>query len=398
MEKRREMKIALVNFGFVDVTLPLAKHLSKYIEVDLYLVFSQPYKSESIINFRDIPVNNGFIEENVVKKILGDEILTYIDDKIKVNIFIYKNLRIWDVRNIILSYKFARCLLKRNYDLIHFNGNKLFQVYISFFSGKISKVHTIHDFKSHSGEYKKLRHKLLRLPERLNKYLARTYRHKIVHAKCIRDSIYKTVKSAKNIHTIYYGPPDIYTFFKTNGGNPLRSRYVLFFGRIAEYKGISYLIAAFNKIRDKFEDIKLVIAGSGNVDFIMDRVSGNSNVILMNRYINNRELADLIHHSLMVVCPYIEATQSGVVQTAYAFFKPVIATNVGGLPEVVEPGVTGKLVAAFDSAGLADAMEELLLNKEKLEKMSKNIKNKLKKELSWDYIAKQTVSVYSKAL
>jgi len=391
------MKIALISFGHVDVVLSLAKYMAAHIDVDVYLVFSQPFKIESIINFSDLAVADGFLEEHVVNKILGDESLGYIEGKLNVNIFIYRNLKLRDMRNIISSYRLAKCLLGKNYDLVHFNGNSIFQLFISFFLGKIPRVHTIHDFILHRGEKKNLAVRL-KLPERLNRYLAKSSRHTIVHSNSIKNLIFKSVKSARNIHAIYYGPLDIYTFFKSHGANPLRSPYILFFGRIAEYKGISYLIDAFNKVRDKFEDIKLVIAGSGNVNCVMDRLSGNSNIILMNRYINNRELADLIHHSLMVVCPYIDASQSGVVQTAYAFFKPVIATDVGGLPEVVDTGVTGKLIPAFDSIALAGAMEELLSNKEKLAEMAGNIRYRLKKELRWEYIAKQTIGVYKKAL
>ena len=84
--------------------------------------------------------------------------------------------------------------------------------------------------------------------------------------------------------------------------------------------------------------------------------------------------------------------------TAYAFNKPVVASAVGGIPEVVEHNVTGKLVPPREPQALADATIDLLLHDNKIKDMKKNIQKKcFKGELSWDYIAKQTIDVYRKA-
>lgn len=395
------MKIALVSFGFVDVTLPLAKAMAEtgVVDVDVYLIFSQNYKYQSIVDFRDTPVPDGLLDDELSMTVLGEEIRKYITDsgkKFKVNVFMYHNMKLRDFKNLKLSYGFAKLLEKRNYDVIHFNGNVLFQVFISLFSRGIPKVHTIHDFTPHLGERKNIVMNL-QLPERFNRYLARSERHKMVHADAVKNSAYKITGKARNIHTVFYGPLDIYTYYEVEGDCSIKGRYILFFGRIVKYKGIGYLIDAYSKIRERFPDVKLVVAGSGEIDFLKEKLDANPEVILIHRHIGNRELADLIRHSSLVVCPYIEATQSAVVQTAYAFLKPVIATRVGGIPEVVEHDVTGKLVPPFDSAALADEIGDLLSGETTLDVLSQNIRTGLKKELDWDFIAKQTIDVYNKS-
>ncbi|MGE5343002.1 MAG: glycosyltransferase family 4 protein [Candidatus Omnitrophota bacterium] len=395
------MKVAIISFGHVDVTLPLAKYMTmagpKPIEVDVYFVFSQPYKYESILHFKEISVANGLLDSEVIKIILGDEVLNYIGGRFHAHFFMYPNRKVYDPRNIFFSYGLAKCLLDRKYDVIHFNGNCLFQIFIGWFLGKLPRVHTIHDFVSHTGELKKRRRELLRLPERLNRYLVKSPRPKIVHAQAIKEFIYKTEVSARNIHTIYYGPLDIFTQVKRCDKPPALSHYILFFGRIEKYKGLSYLIDAFKTIQPQFRDLKLIIAGCGDTDDIERRVSGNADILFMKKYITD-ELPSLIIHSLMVVCPYIDASQSGVVQTAYAFGKPVVATRVGGLPEVVEEGVTGKLVPPGDVPALAQAISELLTDQDKLTEMSENIRYRLKEELRWEHIARQTIAVYRLAM
>jgi glycosyltransferase involved in cell wall biosynthesis len=399
------MKTAIVSFGHIDVMLPLAKAIAQQKDqshqIDIYMAFAQSKKGESVINFRNLEVPDGFQDDQTVKRILGDDIIAYMEGSCKINVFIYKNLKIKDVANIRLSRQLARHLLKENYDVIHFNGNNFFQVYISMFLKKIPRVHTIHDFTPHIGKRTNLATKL-RLPEIVNRILVRSKKQKIVHARQVKELISRTVKSSRNVNTVYYGPLDIYGCFKYRDAEPpdLSSYkpYILFFGRIAHYKGINYLIDAFNQLKETYPRHKLVIAGGGNIDFLADRLADNKAIVIINRYIGNSELADLIRDAIMVVCPYIDASQSGVIQTAYAFDTPVIATDIGGLPEVVEHGITGRLVPPADTAKLKETMDHMLSDEKITLTMAENIRTRIKKELRWDYIANQTLAVYNKAI
>ncbi len=137
-------------------------------------------------------------------------------------------------------------------------------------------------------------------------------------------------------------------------------RVVLFFGFIREYKGLRYLIESLPLVRAKL-DVHLLIAGEvwGDAKPYHELISClgmTASVTLVERYIPNEEVARYFAASDLVVIPYVSATQSGIVQLAYGFDKPVVVSRVGGLPEVVEEGVTGYLVPPKDSASISSAV------------------------------------------
>jgi glycosyltransferase involved in cell wall biosynthesis len=97
-----------------------------------------------------------------------------------------------------------------------------------------------------------------------------------------------------------------------------------------------------------------------------------SNVKVIDKYVPNEDVATYFSAADVVVLPYVSGTGSGVVQIAFGFTKPVIATKVGCLPDVVAEGKTGYLVGPKDSVGIADAV--LSFYKNKMErKMIRNI-------------------------
>ena len=135
---------------------------------------------------------------------------------------------------------------------------------------------------------------------------------------------------------------------------------LLFFGFVRRYKGLDVLIEAMPRVR-AVRDVTLVVAGEfyEPVAPLVARVEElrlGEAVRVLDRYVPDEEVGDLVAAADAVVLPYRSATQSGVVLVAYAGGCPVISTAVGGLPEVVEEGVTGHLVPPEDPAALADAI------------------------------------------
>ncbi len=137
-------------------------------------------------------------------------------------------------------------------------------------------------------------------------------------------------------------------------------KVLLFFGYIRAYKGLNYLIEALAEVRRQLP-VKLLIAG----EFYEQEESYRQQirelhleevVLLKADYIPNEEVGLYFAAADVVVLPYISATQSGIIQIAYNFDKPVITTEVGGLPEVIDSGRTGFTVPARDSHALAEAI------------------------------------------
>ena len=106
----------------------------------------------------------------------------------------------------------------------------------------------------------------------------------------------------------------------------------------------------------------------------------------------------MFRRASVVALPYVDASQSAVIPVAYTFGKPVVATTVGGLPELVEDGRTGFLVPPRDEQALADAVVRLLRDRELRHQLGANGKRKVDTECSPDAVAHRTLEVYRCAL
>jgi glycosyltransferase involved in cell wall biosynthesis len=202
--------------------------------------------------------------------------------------------------------------------------------------------------------------------------------------------------SSDIIHTI---PMIVHGDDKAHSQIREEDHMILFFGRIWEYKGLEYLIRAEPLITAQVPDAKIVIAGQGE-DFARYRrlMVHPDRFLVFNEYVSDDKRAELFRRASVVALPYIEASQSAVIPVAYTFAKPVVATTVGGLPEMVEHGRTGYLVPPQDEKALAEAVIRLLLNKDLRRKLGSNAKNKIDTECSAETIAQQTINVYRQVL
>jgi glycosyltransferase involved in cell wall biosynthesis len=163
-------------------------------------------------------------------------------------------------------------------------------------------------------------------------------------------------------------------------------RIILFFGYVRRYKGLHLLLEAMPQIL-KHIPLKLLVVGEfyDAEETYRNKIQklGLANHVTVNsQYIPNDEVALYFSACDVVVLPYISATQSGIVQIAYHFDKPVIATNVGGLAEVVIDNETGFIVPPLDPAKLSESIVRFY-KEEKESTFVKNVKRE-KTKYSWD--------------
>lgn len=131
--------------------------------------------------------------------------------------------------------------------------------------------------------------------------------------------------------------------------------YALFFGFIRDYKGLDLVLNAFGDERIKGKRIKLLVAGefySKEEQYlsIISEKGIEDQVVLKTDFIPDSEVRYYFSAADVVVQPYKTATQSGISQIAYHFNKPMIVTNVGGLPEIVPDGKVGFVVDTYPGA------------------------------------------------
>ncbi len=164
-------------------------------------------------------------------------------------------------------------------------------------------------------------------------------------------------------------------------------KVILFFGLIRKYKGLQYLLKAMPRVQKEVEHVRLLVVGEMREEQnqymnLIKELEIEDVVDLRMEYVPDCEVEKYFMASDVVVLPYVSATQSGIVQVAYGFEKPVIVTNVGGLPEVVSNNRTGYVVKSENVEQLADAVIRFFAE-DKGAEFSKNIKEEARR-FSWD--------------
>lgn len=171
-------------------------------------------------------------------------------------------------------------------------------------------------------------------------------------------------------------------------------KIILFFGFIRQYKGLDLLLQAMTDERIRKENIKLLIAGEFYEDDkpYLQLIRENNlqeQVILKTNFIPDSEVRYYLCSSDCIVQPYKNATQSGVTPLAYHFEKPMIVTNVGGLPSLVPYKKVG-LVCEPDAKSIADAILEFYLLGEA--RFIPNLREE-KKNYSWEKLTKELLQL-----
>jgi len=217
------------------------------------------------------------------------------------------------------------------------------------------------------------------------------------------ESVKKDLLSLKpNAHFILQQHP-LYDHFgsKVNSaeakdklGLPKDKKLLLFFGFIRSYKGLDILLQALSILPEEYH---LIIAGEVYGDFkeydkIIKNLNLKNRISLFVRYINDDEVPLFFSAADVCVQPYKSATQSGIVGISFHFDLPMIATNVGGLKEMIEPYNTGIVIEKPDLELTANAVQQYFKENKKYE-FVKNIK-KFKSENSWKKLASSILQLY----
>jgi glycosyltransferase involved in cell wall biosynthesis len=173
--------------------------------------------------------------------------------------------------------------------------------------------------------------------------------------------IFPKARVLKTFHPIY----DVFDIGDIKGSDVgkrlgIRGNVILFFGFVRPYKGLRYLILALPQVLAAVK-VTLLVVGEfwkdKNVYLrLIQELDLEDRVIIVDEYIPNEDVKGYFNAADLVVQPYVSATGSGVIQTAFAFNKPVIATRVGSLPEIIEDGKTGYIVPPKSPKDLAKAI------------------------------------------
>lgn len=223
-------------------------------------------------------------------------------------------------------------------------------------------IYTAHDPLPHMKETKLNRIIFKRIYKAVNQI--------IVHTEFIKKRLVEEFGiKAEKIHVVKHGVYEV-TEERTNI-EEVRSKLeiakddftILFFGKITEYKGIPLLLEAFEKLEKDVSNVKLIIAGKVELVYqeefakIKETVK-SKNISLFLKFLSDEEVADMFYASNLIVLPYLDASQSGVMFMSYAYGTPVIAPNYGGFPYDIIKGKTGDLFERANSESLFLKLKE----------------------------------------
>jgi glycosyltransferase involved in cell wall biosynthesis len=362
MTSRERFRVALISSNFGEYCIRLANALSRHADVLL-----------------------------VLPDRLVDSHKEKLDDTIRLFSFRSPRFR-QPVRQLRTIRTVMREIRDFTPDVVHYQGfHPWFDLALALWH-RYPLVFTVHDFQAHPGD--KLTKKT---PFWLEMLARRRADQIIVHSRHVGTLLmHELGGDGENVSLmphIQIGQDISSTMVEEE------EHLILFFGRIWEYKGLEYLIRAEPLISARVPDVRILIAGQGEDFSCYARMMVHpEHFIVDNKFISEHRTAEYFRRASIVVLPYVEASQSGVIPLAYSAAKPVVATEVGGLPEMVEQGRTGYLVAPRNVSQLAESVVRLLLDRNLRREMGLNGKRKIEAECSSEVIARKTIEVYRRAV
>ena len=183
-------------------------------------------------------------------------------------------------------------------------------------------------------------------------------------------------------------------------GLPASDQVILFFGQIKRVKGLDTLIRSFSQIRDTRPNVRLVVAGPAwkeDLTFyteLIETLCLGEKVVMRTEYIPDEEVSLYFQAADVVALPYRKVYQSAVLFMAHSFARPIVATDVGGLAEVIQDGQTGYLVPSDDEHALASALCTVLTDTPAAERMGLQGRYWVQQHYSWSGIARKIADLY----
>jgi glycosyltransferase involved in cell wall biosynthesis len=298
-------------------------------------------------------------------------------DKSKEQVFKVPSKRIVNSINPFNWLKVANLLKKENADLVVFDW---WHPFFGFCHGMITFL-----------IQKKYKNKILFITENVvshesnavDKFLTRIGLNFASKFLVLSGIVEKEVQQYSKGKKVYRSELPVYDCYKQSEEVNIKklkqdlgfdddSLVLLFFGYVRKYKGLDILIEAFPKILSAIPNAKLLIVGEfydnpSEYFELIRKLKIGDKVKVINQFVPNEEVGKYYQAADLVMLPYRSATQSGILNVAYGFYKPVIVTDVGGLAEFVDEGRTGFVVKPNSPDAIAEGVQKFLSIKDKVD-------------------------------
>jgi glycosyltransferase involved in cell wall biosynthesis len=342
---------------YMDTSVEIINVLKDFVELHVIIEIAQGSKNQTIIDVEALPDNVDFADpETLLSPTSYSYLKPYIEGTASTKFLVYNNKNALSYLN--KCYKIYNYVSKIKPDILHLEAMLIRSACLLPALFKVKNIFaSIHDPVPHLGEndakINALKNIFLRHAKLKGIFFYSQFAKEQFEGHYVKNHTAKLVIKMKAL-----------SYFKNFRPAPQPpKKNILFFGRISPYKGIDVLLKAMPAVFKRFPNEHLVIAGRSinNYQVSEQLTSGFADrVTIMNRHISNHELVQLISEAKFVVCPYLEATQSGVLMTSFAINTPVIATAVGAFTEYVDESKNGSLVPANNPEILAAKIIQFL--------------------------------------
>ncbi len=304
--------------------------------------------------------------------------------------------------DITVIFKLAKLIKEKKPDIVHcwlFYSIGISLIASFFIRRKMKIISSIRECPLKFNFYYFLTKLLQR---RIEKFIAIS---NFVKKKLIRDGIFSekivVVHNGLDIKEIEkkYSKSLLSKLSKESFGLKKDDSTVGFIGRLEPVKGVEYFLMAIPYVKKEITDIKFMVVGEGSLKNslkeLVEKLKIENNVIFTGF---RKDVYKIIKTIDILVVPSLIETLSSVSIEAGVFKKPVIATSVGGIPEVVEDGVTGLLVPSKDPERMAEAILQLLKDEDLRMKMGEAGRKKVESFFNIEQTVKKTEEIYDKLL
>ncbi len=353
------MKILMITFGFVEHTVHFCESLSANHQILLF-----------------IPRSTGRgNNEKLVKDYLGSSVKIHFTTQYSKT----------DPRNLINIMHIKEGIASFRPDVVCIQTGHPWLWLLKNHFKTYPLVLDLHDPIPHSGGGSG---KYVNYLQYLTRSFVKLSDRFIVHGKILADNLCEEFDiSKKLIYIMKRGGYNVSKIYDNTTIASIRNR-ILFFGRIAHYKGIDVLVKSQPFVTKKVPDAVYHIVGKEQYNGYKQFIIHKDKFIFETNPVPWRKVHKIFREADIVVLPYLDATQSGVLSTALAYNKPIIITRTGSMPDMIEHGKTGLIVSPNNVKALSAAIIFLLKNKKLKSDIIQNSKNRLKGDLSWTQLTK----------
>jgi glycosyltransferase involved in cell wall biosynthesis len=390
-------KIVYISSAFFESSLPLAKHISKNASVSFYGLFSTRFLNHanfdvSNLDFKNYSINS--FEKSSINK--NHPLKDYLQgSRLDVNFLVFGKNIFNIIKSIILLSKNIR---KQKPDTIHFIGQSYIFIFLYILLWRHNLVHTYHEIS-----YKRINNfQNFNLKEILHNVsisllvkLSILSKTKIIFHSDNTSDLFSETTSYDNYKVIPFGLFEIYKNSLIEKDKEFSKDFYLFFGYVRNYKGADVLVNAAKEVLIENSKLKFIIAGMNANTLSSDSLP--SNVLLIDKFLTDSEITNLISSCKAVIAPHRVASQSGIPNTSYVFNKPVLCSNIKGLSDFVIDNINGLIFESENYIELSNKILQLENDKDLYHTLVRNIQNSVNfDKFNWDIIANSTSDFYKK--